>query len=81
LKELDRQVKELEQQIRLWHEHNEAGQRLTEIPGIGPVTASALVVTIGDARCFKNGRQLAAWMGLVPRQHSSGGKPVLLVPL
>jgi transposase len=46
LKELDRQVKELEQQIRLWHEHNEAGQRLTEIPGIGPVTASALVVTI-----------------------------------
>ena len=37
-----------------------------------------LVATIGDARCFKNGRQLAAWMGLVPRQHSSGGKPVLL---
>ena len=55
-----------------------ASQRLAEIPGIGPITASALVATIGDARCFKNGRQLAAWMGLVPRQHSSGGKPVLL---
>lgn len=78
LKELDRQVKELEQQIRLWHEQSEASQRLAEIPGIGPITASALVATIGDARCFKNGRQLAAWMGLVPRQHSSGGKPVLL---
>ena len=78
LKELDRQVKELEQQIRLWHEQSEASRRLAEIPGIGPITASALVATIGDARCFKNGRQLAAWMGLVPRQHSSGGKPVLL---
>lgn len=78
LKELDRQVKELEQQIRLWHKQSVASQRLAEIPGIGPITASALVATIGDARCFKNGRQLAAWMGLVPRQHSSGGKPVLL---
>lgn len=78
LKELDRQVKELEQQIRLWHEQSEASQRLAEIPGIGPIIASALVATIGDARCFKNGRQLAAWMGLVPWQYSSGGKPVLL---
>ena len=52
--------------------------RLEEIPGIGPITASALVATIGDARSFKNARQLAAWLGLVPRQHSSGGKPVLL---
>ena len=78
LKELDRQVKELEQQIRLWYEQSAASQRLAEIPGIGALTASALVATIEDARCFKNGRQLAAWMGLVPRQHSSGGKPVLL---
>ena len=78
LKELDRQVEELEQQIRLWHEQSEAIQRLAEIPRIGPIIASALVATIGDARYFKNGRRLAAWMGLVPRQHSSGGKPVLL---
>ena len=45
-----------------------------EVPGIGPITASALVATIGDAKNFANGRQLAAWLGLVPRQHSSGGK-------
>jgi transposase len=43
------------------------------VPGVGPVTATALVATVGDARAFKNGRQLAAWLGLVPRQHSSGG--------
>jgi transposase len=78
LKELDRQVGELEREIQLWHRHNEASRRLADIPGIGPITASALVATIGDARSFKNGRQLAAWIGLVPRQHSSGGKAVLL---
>jgi transposase len=49
-----------------------------KIPGIGPVTASALVATIVDATSFDNGRQLAAWLGLVPKQHSSGGKNVLL---
>lgn len=48
------------------------------IPGIGPVTASALIAAIGDAKNFDNGRQLAAWLGLVPKQHSSGGKNVLL---
>ncbi|MCQ9186424.1 IS110 family transposase, partial [Streptomyces sp. IBSBF 2953] len=48
------------------------------VPGIGPLTASALVASIGDAKNFKNGRQLAAWLGLVPRQHSSGGKSTLL---
>ncbi|MCS0592175.1 IS110 family transposase [Massilia norwichensis] len=78
LKELDRQVQDLEKEIQLWHAQNEASRRLAEIPGIGPITASALVASIGDARCFKNGRQLAAWIGLVPRQHSSGGKQVLL---
>lgn len=78
LKELDRQVRDLEKEIELWHVHNQASRRLAEIPGIGPLTASALVASIGDARCFKNGRQLAAWIGLVPRQHSSGGKQVLL---
>jgi len=47
------------------------------LPGIGPLTASALIASIGDAKNFKNGRQLAAWLGLVPRQHSSGGKQTL----
>ena len=78
LKEMDRQVKELEAQIQLWHRENEASRKLAEIPGIGPITASAIVATVGDAREFKNGRQLAAWMGLVPRQNSSGGKQNLL---
>ncbi|CAE6850689.1 IS110 family transposase ISBcen3 [Paraburkholderia nemoris] len=78
LKELDRQAGELEVQIRAWHRANEASCKLEKIPGIGPITASALVATIGDAKNFDNGRQLAAWLGLVPRQHSSGGKNVLL---
>jgi transposase len=78
LKELDRQVSELEVQIRSWHRENKAAKKLAQIPGIGPITASALVASIGDAKSFENGRQLAAWLGLVPRQHSSGGKQVLL---
>jgi len=78
LKEMDRQAKELEVQIQVWHRENEASRKLAEIPGLGPITASAIVATVGDAREFKNGRQLAAWMGLVPRQHSSGGKQNLL---
>lgn len=78
LKEMDRQVNELEAQIQLWHRENEASRKLAEIPGLGPITASAIVATIGDAREFKNGRQLAAWLGLVPRQNSSGGKQILL---
>jgi transposase len=78
LKEMDSQVDALEQQINLWHRQNEASRKLADIPGIGPITASALVATVGKAQEFKNGRQLAAWMGLVPRQKSSGGKQNLL---
>ena len=78
LKELDRQVAELEVQIRNWHRESDASKKLGQIPGIGPITASALVASIGDAKSFQNGRQLAAWLGLVPRQCSTGGKQVLL---
>lgn len=78
LKEMDRHVGELEREIKLLHRQNEVSNRLAKIPGIGPITASALIATIGDVKHFKNGRQLAAWLGLVPRQHSSGGKSVLL---
>ncbi|MGZ8984579.1 MAG: IS110 family RNA-guided transposase [Methylotenera sp.] len=78
LVELDRQVGELEKQIKLWHKESEASSKLEAIPGIGPITASAIVATVGDATEFKNGRQMAAWMGLVPKQHSSGGKQTLL---
>jgi transposase len=78
LKELDRQVGELETVIQLWHRENAASQKLAKIPGIGPITASAMVASIGDAKNFKDGRQLAAWLGIVPRQHSTGGKSTLL---
>jgi len=77
-KELDRQTGELEREIKLWHREHEASRKLERIPGIGPITASALVASVGDAKSFKNARQLAAWLGLVPRQHSSGGKSTLL---
>jgi len=53
-------------------------KRIGEIEGIGPLTATAVIAAIGDPKVFKNGRQMAAWLGLVPRQHSSGGKQVLL---
>jgi transposase len=60
-------VKEIDQQIQRWHSNNEASQRLAAIAGVGPITATAMVASIGDARNFSNGRQLAAWLGLVPR--------------
>lgn len=78
LKELDRQVGELEVQIKAWHRSSEMSRRLEQIPGIGPLGATALVASIADAKSFSNGRQLAAWLGLVPRQNSSGGKQKLL---
>lgn len=78
LRLLDRQVVELEGEIVAWHRGSESSRRLAAIPGIGPLSASALVASIGDVRHFHNGRQLAAWLGLVPRQHASGGKPRLL---
>ena len=78
LKQADQQVGELEREIVLWHQSNPASLRLAGIPGIGPLTASALTASVGDARDFHSGRQLAAWLGLVPRQHSSGGKTNLL---
>ncbi|KND58314.1 Mobile element protein [Candidatus Burkholderia verschuerenii] len=78
LKELDCQIRELEKQIQAWHRENEASCKLAQVPGIGPLTASALIASIGEAKSFANGRQLAAWLGLVPRQNSSGGRNVLL---
>lgn len=78
LKELDRQVDELEGKIQAWHRSSDLSRKLAMVPGIGPITASALVASIGDAKNFDGGRQVAAWLGLVPRQHSSGGKSNLL---
>lgn len=68
------QISALEKKLKAWHKTNEDSRRLETIPGIGVITASALVATIGDGRQFKSGRELAAWLGLVPRQNSSGNK-------
>ena len=75
---LDRRIQSLEIKLEALCNHNKACQRLLTIPGVGLLTATAMVATIGDISVFKNGRELAAWLGLVPRQHSTGGKLTLL---
>jgi transposase len=75
---LEAQISELNAQILAWHRAHADSQKLEQIPGIGPITASALVASVGDAAQFSCGRELSAWIGLVPRQHSSGGKERLL---
>lgn len=74
LEVLGRRVDEVEAAILAWHKDNEASRRLATIPGIGPTTASAIVATITDPSQFRSARQFAAWIGLVPKQNSSGGK-------
>jgi transposase len=71
---LDQRIDEYDAHIKATVQADERAQRLLSVPGIGPVTASALVAAVGSAKDFKNGRQLAAWLGLVPSQHSTGGK-------
>ncbi len=68
------QIRKIEIELLAWHRTNPISQRLETIPGIGFITATALVATAGDARAFRSARQFAAWLGLVPKQHSSGGK-------
>lgn len=75
---VDKRIKELEKRIRLIVSQNDSYKRLIEIPGVGLLTASAMLASIGNGTSFKNGRQLSAWLGLVPKQHSSGGKERLL---
>ena len=64
----------MRKRIVAWHKGNESSRNLATIPGIGPITASAIAASVANPSAFKNGRQLAAWLGLVPRQNSSGGK-------
>ena len=73
LRALDERIASYDRRVAQLARHMEPVQRLLQVPGVGPVTATALVATVGDARAFKNGRQFAAWLGMVPRQHSSGG--------
>ena len=72
-KTLDKQVGEIEREIKLWHRENENSRKLEDIPGIGPITASAYAAMVGDGKSFKNARQVPAWLGMVPRHEGTGG--------
>jgi transposase len=74
LQTLKAQILEFDRMIRAWHRSSEASRRLDDIPGIGPALATALVASIADAKAFRSGRNFSAWIGLVPKQNSSGGK-------
>jgi transposase len=74
LRRLKEQVLEFDRMIMAWHRSNEASLRLDAIPGVGPMLATALVAGVADPKAFRSGRNFSAWIGLVPKQHSSGGK-------
>jgi transposase len=74
LKETVFRVTVLDQKIVRWHRSNKVSLRLESIPGVGPITASVITASVVDGKQFRNGRQFAAWLGLVPRQNSTGGK-------
>jgi transposase len=77
LRVLKKQILEFDRMINAWHRSNETSKRLDEIPGVGPALATALVASVANPRVFRSGRDFSAWIGLVPRQHSSGGKDKL----
>ena len=74
LRMLKAQILEFDRQIMAWHRSNETSRRLDAIPGVGPALATALVASVADPKAFRSGRDFSAWVGLVPKQHSSGGK-------
>lgn len=74
LRALKAQILEFDRQIMLWHRSHETSKRLDEVPGVGPALATALVASIADPKAFRSGRDFSAWIGLVPKQHSSGGR-------
>ena len=71
---LKAQILQFDRLIMAWHRSSEASRRLDDIPGVGPALATALVATVADPRAFRSGRNFSAWIGLVPKRHSSGGK-------
>lgn len=77
LPELDERIVGPDRQLAQVARQQEAARRLMKVEGVGPITATAIVATVGDATAFHQGRQFAAWLGLVPKQFSAGGKPVL----
>jgi transposase len=77
LGKLKAQILEFDRQINAWHRSNETSRRLDELPGVGPALATALVASVADPKAFRSGRDFSAWVGLVPKQNSSGGKEKL----
>jgi transposase len=77
LRMLKAQILEFDRQIMAWHRSNTISKRLDDIPGVGPALATALVASVADPTAFRSGRDFSAWIGLVPKQHSSGGKDKL----
>jgi transposase len=77
LRVLKAQILEFDRRINAWHRSNETSKRLDEIPGVGPALATALIASVADPKAFRSGRDFSAWIGLVPKQHSSGGKDKL----
>ena len=77
LRTLKAQILNFDRQIMAWHRSSEASKRLDDIPGVGPALATALVASVADPKAFRSGRDFSAWIGLVPKQHSSGGKDKL----
>jgi transposase len=77
LLEVDRRITDYAHRIEQWAKQNAAAQRLLQVDGVGPRTATASVATVGEGQAFPHGRQVAAWLGLVPTQHSTGGKTVV----
>jgi transposase len=77
LRDVDGRLEKLDARLVRICRTDEACRRLSGIPGVGPVIATGLVAAIGDGHDFRSGRQLAAWIGLVPRQYTTGGKPRL----
>jgi transposase len=71
---LDAQIGDIEQRLKVWLKQDEPSQRIADIPGVGLLTATATVATMGHAKAFKSGREFAAWLGLVPRQTGTGGR-------
>lgn len=78
IQSLDDDIGDIETKLSLWKKEDSAARRLMEIPGVGLLTATAAVATIGDAKAFKSGRELAAYLGLVPRQSGTGGRVKLM---
>jgi len=78
LENLDRQIADIERRLLNWMKENNACKAIAEIPGVGLLTATAAVATMGDAKSFRSGREFAAWLGLVPAQTGTGGKVQLL---